>query len=130
MTIKQMIFVGIVFIMTNSCMPSEHSAAEAALLKADFVFDGGIITFIEDNDIWTYLNFERQQRHATPVFKDIKVVEFTKNKEFQEVGTLGSLEKANRTRTKDIALIRSVANGAASTKSYKTVHKPEVFAQF
>lgn len=133
MTTKQMMFASMIFITTNSFLliPAECPVAqEASSSKIDFVFYKGIVTRIDGNDLWTYLNFERHQENPTTVFKDTKVVEFTKDKEFQEVGTFGSLEKANRDRTREVISIKSMGSARGFTKSHKVPNKPEVVAKF
>ena len=131
MITRQMMFMGMIFMVTGSCMPSESPIeAVASSLEKDFVFFGGVTTVIEGNDLWSYLNFERLQEKPTPIFKDTKVVEFTKDNEFQEVGTLGSLEKANRERTRELEVIRNMAIPRGSAKRHQTPNKPAVVAKF
>ncbi len=131
MITKQMMFMSMIFMVTGSCMPSESPIeAVASSLEKDFVFFSGVPTVIEGNDLWSYLNFERLQARPTPVFKDTKVVEFTKDNEFQEIGTLGSLEKSNRERSRELEVIRNMAIPRGSAKNRQAPNKPAVVAKF
>jgi hypothetical protein len=133
MTIKQMIFSAMIFVSLKNCatiMPTEApSINQDVPVEKDFVFYKGILTNIEGNDLWSYLNFERLQANPTPVFKDIKVVEFTKNNNFEEIGTLGLLEKANHGGFGESVAIRSMANSRGVTKRHKAPSSPVIVAR-
>ena len=84
-----MLFGAIVFISMNSFISSIAKSPQ----HKDFVFDRRMHTQINGNSIFDYVYFNREQSNPSYVFKHTRVVECSKDKQLQEVGTLGSLEK-------------------------------------
>ena len=65
--------------------------------RQNFVFDDGTDTRINGNNVWMYFHIDRQQSNPSYVFKHTRVVECSKDKQLQEVGTLlDHLKKNNR----------------------------------
>lgn|GEM_PF-2402676 len=89
MTNKQMLFGAIVFISMNNFTSSIANSSQ----QKGFVFNNGTSTRINGNSLLMYLHVDRQQSNPSYVFKHTRVVECSKYKQLQEVGTLGSLEK-------------------------------------
>lgn len=92
MTKKQMLFGAIIFISINNLTVLTAKTSQ----QNDFVFNEEMHTRINGNSLFMYLHVSRQQSNPSYVFKHTRVVECSKDKKLQEVGTLGSLEKEKK----------------------------------
>jgi len=98
MTKKQILFTIITFVSTNSFsfdssfVNTTHCNMSIPTIspQGDFVFDRGGETKINGNNIRKYFRFKGYQENPTPVFQYIRVIEVTKDKDFQEIGTIGA----------------------------------------
>jgi hypothetical protein len=65
-------------------------------LRQDKVFDEGFETKINGNDIRDFLFSSGCQTNPSPEFKHTKIIHFTKNHEYKEQGSIGTIFKLDK----------------------------------
>jgi hypothetical protein len=64
-------------------------------LQQDKVFDEGINTRINGNNLCSFI-LSGHQKNPSPEFKHTKIIHFTKNHEYKEQGTIGTIFKLDK----------------------------------